>query len=344
MFAQSEGSSKAIAADSEADDPGAPRFGGGTLPDIVALGECMIELLSDEPIAEARSYRKAFAGDTMNAMYMASKLGSSCGYITRLAEDPFSDYLLREWSAQGIDASASRRVPGFTGVHFVTQLPGGERDFLYYRSGSAASTMKPEDLDAGYVENAKVLHVSGILQAVSESCRSTVLEAVRIASEGGALVSYDTNLRLSLTSPARAREAMMEVLPFADVVLPSFPDETLALTGLDDEGDVVSFFQDLGAKNVALKRGALGVLAAAQGERRTLPAVAPRGVVDTTGAGDAFVGGLLHRLARGSDLFEAARWGVAAAGLKVGGRGAILSQPSRAEVEELVPEVRALPA
>ena len=123
---------------------------------------------------------------------MASKLGASCGYITRLAEDPFSDYLLREWSAQGIDASASKRVPGFTGVHFVTQLPGGDRDFLYYRTGSAASTMSPDDLDADYIGQARVLHVSGILQAVSESCRETVLEAVRIASARGVMVSYDT--------------------------------------------------------------------------------------------------------------------------------------------------------
>ena len=313
------------------------------MPDIVALGECMIELLSDEPIADARSYRKAFAGDTMNAMFMASKLGASCGYITRLAEDPFSDYLLREWGAQGIDASASKRVPGFTGVHFVTQLPGGDRDFLYYRTGSAASTMRPDDLDAGYIAHSRVLHVSAILQAVSESCRETVLEAVRIASSNGVLVSYDTNLRLSLTTPERAREAIEEVLPFADVVLPSFPDETLALTGLDDEMDVVALFQDLGARSVALKRGPQGVLVSKSGERRAIPAVAPRGVVDTTGAGDAFAGGLLHRLARGSDLFEAARWGVAAAGLKVGGRGAILSQPTRGEVEELVPTVRALP-
>ncbi len=304
----------------------------------------MIELLSDEPIADAPSYRKAFAGDTMNAMFMASKLGASCGYVTRLAEDPFSEYLLREWSVQGIDTSASKRVPGFTGVHFVTQLPGGDRDFLYYRAGSAASTMTPEDLDADYIGQARLLHVSGILQAVSESCRETVLEAVRIASSNGALVSYDTNLRLSLTTPERAREAITEVLPFTDVALPSFPDETLALTGLDDEGDVVSFFHDLGAKSVALKRGPSGVLAATPGERRAIPAVAPRGVVDTTGAGDAFAGGLLRRLAQGADLFEAARWGVAAAGLKVGGRGAILSQPTRAEVEDLAPRVRTLPA
>ncbi len=304
----------------------------------------MIELFSDDPIADAQSYRKAFAGDTMNAMFMASKLGSSCGFVTRLAEDPFSDYLLREWSAQGIDTSASRRGPGFTGVHFVTQLPDGGRDFLYYRSGSAASAMTAQDLDPDYLGEAKVLHVSGILQAVSDTCRSAVLEAVRIASARGVLVSYDTNLRLSLTSPARARDAMMEVMPFADVVLPSFPEETLELTGIGDERDAVAYFQDLGAKNVALKRGPLGVLAATPNGRRAIPAVAPRGVVDTTGAGDAFAGGLLHRLAQGADFFEAARWGVAAAGIKVGGRGAILSQPARAEVEDLMPTVHTLPA
>lgn len=304
----------------------------------------MIELFSEEPIADALSYKKAFAGDTLNTMFMASKLGSSCGYITRLAHDPFSDYLLSEWNEQGIDVSTVKRVHGFTGVHFIAQMDNGERDFLYYRNGSAAGTMVPKDLNTEYIGSARILHISAILQAVSKTCKDTLLAAVQMASELGVLVSYDTNLRLNLTSASQALEAMVEILPYVDLVMPSFPEETMNLTGQNSERDTVKFFQNHGVKNVVLKKGASGVLIATTEKWQTIPGLAPRGVVDTTGAGDAFAGGLLHRLGYGDDIFEAAQWGVAAASLKIGGRGAIVSQPSRAQVTKLLPSIHILPA
>ena len=130
------------------------------MPDIVAIGECCIELFSDGPIAAASSFHRAYSGDALNVLYMASKLGSSCGYITRVGDDPFSDYMLEEWKRNDIDTAAIKRVRGFAGLVFISQLAKGEREPFYYREGSAASTIAPEDLSADYIGRAKVAGTS----------------------------------------------------------------------------------------------------------------------------------------------------------------------------------------
>ena len=311
------------------------------MPDIVAIGECCIELFSDGPIAAASSFQRAYSGDALNVLYMASKLGTSCGYMTRVGDDPFSDYMLEEWRKNEIDTAAVKRLPGFAGLVFISLLAKGERELFYYREGSAASTIAPEDLSADYIGGAKVLHVSAITQAISLSSRETALEAVRIARSRNVMVSYDTNLRLRLWTVEDAREAMEEILPYVDVVFPSHPEETTALTGLASEREAIDYFIDRGAKTVAVKSGEDGAWTATSDGVWRVQSIAPRGVADTTGAGDAFDGGFLHAMLQGAGPVEAARWGVACAGLKVSGRGGIVSQPSRDEVEQYVDLVQA---
>ena len=115
----------------------------GAMPDIISLGECMVELFSEEPIARAGSFRKAVGGDALNTLVAAARLGASTGFVTRVGDDPFAPFLLESWRAEGIDVSHARFVEGFNAVYFISLLPGGEREFTYYRSGSAASTMTP---------------------------------------------------------------------------------------------------------------------------------------------------------------------------------------------------------
>lgn len=312
------------------------------MPDIVSIGECMIELFSDEPIGQASTFNKSYAGDTNNVLHMASRLGISCGYITRVAEDPFGDYLLGAWQANSIDVSASRRVPGFTAVHFITLLEDGEREFAFYRKGSAASTMVPEDLDSEYIGESRILHVSGIIQAVSPSCRSTVLQAVQICKERGVLVSYDTNLRPSMWSAREARDALEEVLPYIDIVFTSYPEETSAVLGVQSEEAAVGFFRDLGVDTVAVTSGKNGAIVADSKTVLKANAIAPKGVSDTTGAGDAFVGGFLHCIVQDMGIGSGLRWGIASAGLKVAGRGGIASQPCRTSVERVIEDVEVI--
>ena len=310
------------------------------MPEIVAIGECMIELFSDEPMGSADTFQRAYAGDTNNVLHMASRLGTSCGYVTRAADDAFGDFLLNAWRDNGIDTSAVRRVPGFTAVHFISLLPGGDREFIYYRKGSAASTMTPDDLDPDYIGAVRVLHVGGIIQAVSPSCRATVLSAVQIAGEQGVTVSFDTNLRANMWSPSEAREALDEIVPHVDVLYISYPDETSALLGVDSPDEAVDFFQQRGVETIAVTSGPDGALVATPEGVYRAAAIAPNGVADTTDAGDAFVGGFLHCMVRGMGTEVGLRWGIASAGLKVAGRGGIGSQPSREDVERFVDTVQ----
>lgn len=301
-------------------------------PDIVSLGECMVELFSEEPIAQAISFHKAYGGDTLNTLVAAARLGSNTGFITRVGNDPFAPFLLESWRAEGIDVSHARLVEGFNGLYFISLLPGGEREFTYYRRGSAASTMTPSDLDPAYIGGARVLHVSGISQAISPSCRETVLAAVRLARERGVLVSYDPNLRRKLwPTLAEARAAMQEVLPFADIVLPSAPDEMAELMEVWSTEEGVEHLWAAGVRTVAVKLGEKGCLLGRDGRLIAIPPFVPEAVVDTTGAGDAFDGAFLHGLVSGLSPEEAARLAVVCAALNLRQRGAIGGLPHREE-------------
>ena len=300
--------------------------------DIISIGECLVELYADEAIATAPFLYKSYGGDVLNLVVAASRLGSRTAFVTRLGRDPFAPFLLDAWTREGVDVSRTRLIEGHNGLYVISLLPGGEREIAYYRTGSAASTLTAQDLDATFLRSAKIVHTSGITQALSPSCRAVVREAVALAHERGPLVSYDPNLRPQLWPIADARAALGEVLPYLDVILPSAPDETFALIDLTEPEEIVEYFWSHGIKIVAVKLGRDGCLVGVNGELTEVPAYRAGPAVDPTGAGDVFNGAFLHGLANGWDPVEAARLGVIMAGLKVRGRGAIQSLPRRDQV------------
>lgn len=303
------------------------------MPEMLALGECMVEFFCDGPIEEAQTFTKSFGGDTLNTLVAAARLGSTAGYLTRTGDDPFAPYLLDAWQREGIDTAQVRRVPGFNAIYFISLLERGEREFTYYRAGSAASTMTPDDFPAEVFAGARLLHISGISQAISASARATVLAAAQRARAAGLLVSFDPNLRPRLWSSLQeARAAFDEVLPYVNIALPSAPDELRLLLGEATPAAAVTQLLDRGVGTVAVKTGSAGAVVATQMQPQPVtvpPLDVP--VLDTTGAGDAFNGGFLHALLTGRPAAEAATLGVVTAGLKVRGRGAIASLPYREE-------------
>lgn len=298
------------------------------MPDLISIGECMIELFSEEPIEEADTFTRSLAGDSFNICVAAQRLGTSAGYITRLGDDPFAGYLLNTWNSLGIDTSQIRVVEGFNAVHFVALMPDGNREFVYYRSGSAPTTLCPEDLDAEYIGAAKVLHCSGIAQAISESARATVLAAARMAKERGLKVSYDPNYRHQLWGREDMREAASELLPYVDYFLPNCSDDAPALIGSDDPYETVRHYREMGVPVVAVTNGGDGAAIGHEDGIVEVPAHSPGGPIDTTAAGDAFNGGFIHGLLNGMSVEDAGRLGMVTAGLKLRQRGAIGGMPS----------------
>jgi len=303
--------------------------------DIVSLGECMIELFSEKSMAEAGYFEKSFAGDTLNVIAAASKLGSKVGYITKIGGDPFGDYLLESWKALSIDTSHVLVDPsGFNGLYFIILKPECEREFIYYRKNSAPSTIKPEDLHPEYIKNAKIFHTSGISQAISDSSKETVKTALEIAKGARVKTSFDPNFRQKLWSTEKAKKALKDVIEFIDIIFPSAPQETEKLLGISSPKDVIKAFWDFGVEIVCVKTGCLGAVIGYDGDIRKVSQKLKVDAKDTTGTGDAFCGAFLNSLLQGQDPFKASEIANIVAALKTLGRGAIKPLPDRKTVEK----------
>ena len=302
--------------------------------DIVALGEPMIEF--NQAGKDSRSYQQGFGGDTSNFVIAAARQGARTGYLTAVGEDVYGGMLLDLWRQEGVDASRVRTdASAPTGIYFVTHGSEGH-SFTFFRSGSAASRLAPRDIPSDYVASARVIHISGISLAISESACDACYAAADAAKAAGGLVSFDTNLRLKLWSKERARAVITDMMKLADICLPSRDDVAL-VTGIEDPDELVDHALGLGAKIVALKLGAEGALVATADVRHRIPAYPVRSV-DATGAGDVFGGAFVARILRGDSPYRAGRYAAAAAALSTAGYGAVEPIPNADRVKEALQE------
>ncbi|HVE53377.1 MAG TPA: sugar kinase [Ramlibacter sp.] len=288
--------------------------------DILALGEPMVEF-NQTGEGGGRLYLQGFGGDTSNAAIAAARQGASVGYLSAVGDDPYGAMLRDLWRREGVDDAGVRTAPdAFTAVYFVTHDARGHH-FSFFRKGSAASRMTPADLPRERIAQARVLHLSGISAAISESARETCFAAIAAARAAGVRVSFDTNLRLKLWPLAQAREVMRELIRGSDICLPSLED-VQAISGLEQPDDLLDFCLELGPRVVALKLGGEGALVSDGTHRWRLPPH-PCRPVDATGAGDTFGGALLARIVAGDSLEDAARYAGVAAALSTEGYGAV---------------------
>ncbi|MFN8721219.1 MAG: sugar kinase [Rhodospirillales bacterium] len=297
--------------------------------DVLCLGEAMVEFNQRKGEADPL-YLQGFGGDTSNACIAAARQGARAGYMTALGVDAFGDMIVDLWRREGVDTTHVRRdASAHTGIYFVTHGPDGHA-FSYMRAGSAASRFGPEAVTRDAVASAKILHVSGISQAISPQACDAVFAAIAHAKAAGTMVSYDTNLRLKLWPLDRAKATLAAATAKADVVLPSI-DDAATMIGSDDPDTVADHYLGLHTKIVAVKLGAAGVLVATRYARERIPPMKVE-AIDATGAGDTCAGAFLARLAAGDDPFAAGRWANAAAALATTGWGAVAPMPTKAQV------------
>jgi 2-dehydro-3-deoxygluconokinase len=303
--------------------------------DILCMGEPMLELNQRPAEADGHVlYLEGHGGDTSNAAIAAARQGARAGYITAIGEDRPGLSLLALWQREGVDTSTVlRRADAPTGMYVVTHDAGGHH-FTFYRRDSAASRYGVADVPEAAIRAARILHVSGISQAISTSACDAVFHAIAVAKAAGVRVSYDTNLRLGLWPARRAAAVIHAAIAHADIALPSL-DDARALTGLEEPEAIAEVYLRLGCPLVLLKCGRDGVLLVTPESRLRIP---PRRVaaVDATGAGDTFAGAFLARTVLGDAPEAAARYANAAAALSTTGYGAVAPIPYRAAVEALL--------
>jgi 2-dehydro-3-deoxygluconokinase len=303
------------------------------LLDIVALGEPLIEF-NQTQAQIPHAYVQGFGGDTSNMAIAAARLGARAGYVTRLGEDAFGRLFRALWAAEGVDArGVATDTDAPTGVYFVTH---GERghEFSYLRAGSAASRMRPDTLPREVIRSARLLHVSGISQAISATACDTVFAAIDEAGAAGALVTYDPNLRLKLWPLPRARATILATMARCSWCVPSLED-ALMLFGGGDAASAVAACHRAGAPGVVMKLGAEGCIVSDGARQQHVPAhrVTP---LDATGAGDCFDGAFAVRLLAGDAPFAAAAYANVAAALATTGYGAVAPLPRNNDVRALL--------
>jgi 2-dehydro-3-deoxygluconokinase len=234
--------------------------------DLLAIGEALVEL--NQP-KDGAPFVQGFGGDTSNAMIAAARLGADAAYFTAIGADRFGQALTELWLNEGVDASRIVVNGGaHTGLYFVTHGAQGH-EFSYMRAGSAASRISESDLPVDRIRATKILHISGVTQAISSSAADAAFAAIDIARDAKRLVSFDPNLRLKLWPLRRARAIIHEAMRGCDIALPGL-DDAEALTGLRDPDAIASFYLDLGARVVVVKMGRGGALAATPDERERI--------------------------------------------------------------------------
>jgi 2-dehydro-3-deoxygluconokinase len=297
--------------------------------DVVALGEPLLEFNQVKP-DDSTGYRQGFGGDTSNCTIAAARLGARTAYITRLGDDAFGRMFVELWQREDVDVSGvGIDTDAPTGIYFVTHGAQGHA-FSYLRAGSAAARMRPADLPLELIRASKVLHVSGISQAISASACDAVFAAITAARGAGARISYDSNLRLKLWPLDRARAVITATIGMCDWFLPSL-DEVVQLSGKNEAHAILDWCHARGAPMVALKMGAEGCWISTSAGREYVAGNRVN-AVDATGAGDCFDGAFVTRIVAGDTPVAAARYANAAAALATTGYGAVAPLPRHADV------------
>ena len=314
------------------------------MPKALCIGELLIDFVSTTPdvtLAAAPGFVKAPGGAPANVAVGLAKLGIDAGFIGKVGADAFGDFL-RETLAQNrvntdsLIADATAR----TTLAFIATRSDGMKDITFYRHPGADIRLSPDELDADAIQSAALFHYGSVGLSHSPS-REATLEAIKAAKTGGALLSYDANLRLMLWDDADdAKRWIWEVMPYADVVKISEEEWEFIMGDVSFATGAKRILEQQGASLVVITLGEKGCYYTNGSAEGAVDGFAAK-VVDTLGAGDAFVAAMLSQLLQHENLHSLdpsqlnaiMRYANAAGALATQKVGVIPALPTAAEIE-----------
>lgn len=301
--------------------------------DVVCVGETMAVLSppGSGPLAEQSTLAMTIGGAESNVACTLAGLGHRVAWVSRLGDDPFARRILAELTARGVDVTGVETDPVRpTGIYFKDPTPNGTRTH-YYRSGSAATRMGPDLTRLPALRHARIVHLSGVAAALSDSC-ARLLESILVdRATGGPTVSFDVNHRPALWQggTAQAAKSLLTLARAADIVFVG-RDEAEALWGTAHPDDVAELLSP--APLIVVKDAGHGATSYADGTRTFVPAL-PTRVVEPVGAGDAFAAGYLAAVLENRDERSRLRLGHLAASAALRTRADVPALPPRPETD-----------
>lgn len=313
--------------------------------EVVALGELLIDLTQNGKSPQGNPLLEANPGGApCNVLAMLSRLGHSTAFIGKVGRDGFGAQLRDALTQTGI---STRGLKWDETVHTtlacVHTLPGGDRDFSFYRNPGADMMLSAGEVDADLIRGCGLFHF-GTLSMTGEPVRGATRRAIAMAEEAGALRSFDPNLRPPLwRSLDEAKEQVLFGLAHCDILKIS-DNEIRWLTGETDFDRGVAWIRARfpGIRLLLVSMGKEGSRAY-QGDRKEEVPAFRVNAIETTGAGDTFFAGVLHHVLdwglrdyTKAELTEMLRFANAAAAIITTRRGALRVMPTPEQIREFI--------
>ena len=274
-----------------------------------------------------RDFRLGPGGKGSNQSVAAARLGAKVCFISKVGDDSFADMAQRTYEEEGVDTRFVIRSHGQTtgAAAIIVQESSGENAIIVTPGAGNALSFEEIDLARNQIE------ASAVFLTQLELPVSLVEHGLKTARALGVP---------TILNPAPACELNDSIFELCDYITPN-ESEAATLTGypvvsLEDAERAAARLLDRGVRNVILTRGAQGALVKTQSFSQNIDAFDAGPVIDTTGAGDAFNGGLAVALSEGLSVVEATRFACVVAGISVTRHGTAPSMPRRAEVERLI--------
>ncbi|MFZ5986579.1 MAG: PfkB family carbohydrate kinase [Bacillota bacterium] len=316
--------------------------------DVTALGELLIDF-TPAGVSEQGNicFERNPGGAPANVLVSISRLGGKTAFIGKVGDDIFGHYLAGVLKENNIETAGLRFGKEVkTTLAFVQLDHLGDRSFSFYREPGADTMLEPPEVDYDLINNSKIFHF-GSLSLTDEPSKSATLAALKHAKEKGCIISYDPNLRPALwKSLDQAYQEIRSVMGYANILKIS-EEELEFITGEKDlERGSMDIYRQYGIDVVLVTRGSKGCFFRLKEETGLKPTFNELKSIDTTGAGDAFLGGFLYSLiSRGignlselscEKLEQIVLFSNAVASICTTRKGAIPAMPGLSEVNRLL--------
>ncbi|MDC7225605.1 MAG: carbohydrate kinase [Spirochaetales bacterium] len=313
-----------------------------------SMGEALIDFIPtdiDTDLKNVSGFSKKPGGAPANVAAAVAKLENEAFFIGKLGSDAFGDYLLETMNGVGINtAHVSRTDEANTCLAFVSLKSDGNREFSFYRKPSADLLLSPEEIDSDWFQSGDIMQFCTVSLPPASPVRDAHRRVIDIVKGKNGVIYFDPNLRFPLWPDRDAlKETCLEFMEYADVV--KISDEELEfITGTPDEKKAADFLFSKGVKLFIYTEGKDGaklftpkVRAAAAGFKVD--------AIDTTGAGDAFLGGFIGKMMNDGKIIEdiddayaaeLLEWSNACGAIVSSRQGAISSMPDENEIKAFI--------
>lgn len=300
--------------------------------DIITIGESLIEFSTDRPLSFADTFTKFYGGDTLAVAVSALRSGSKVGYITKVKNDGFGEYLLDAWQMEGLDSGQVKFANFQNGIYFTGQK-NNKVEMQFYRKKTAASTLCIDDIDFDYIKSAKFIFATGFVQSLSLSCRETVREVFKFARKNGIQVGYYPNFRHTELSRDEAVEMFEEVKDYISIIFINTKDDLIFETESPD--NLITKLADSQLENALIIKNGVGIWSLDRTESSYIDMIQfePK---DLTGYTSAIIGAYISSRLKGDSRIDSLRYANVLGSIQASKTGAIRSIPKREKVIELL--------